>query len=340
MEFQDYYKTLGVSRDASEKEIHRAFRKLARQHHPDLNPNDAAAEARFKAINEAHEVLGDPEKRKQYDRFGADWQRYQQSGAAAQEGADFSQWFTGRPGRTRVEYHEANGSGAGDFSDFFESLFGGRTRSRAMPQRGQDQEYEVELTLEEVDRGTTRLLDLQLTDQCPVCQGGGISGGRICGNCQGAGWIARTKRLEARIPPGMPDGGRVRLAGQGGAGAFGGPSGDLYLRVRILPHPRFERDGANLRTTVEVPLYTAMLGGEVMVPGLAGQLALRIPPETQNGRTFRLRGKGLARDTAGNRGDLLARVQVVLPTGLSERERELFGQLRVARERQAAHAGD
>jgi DnaJ-class molecular chaperone len=202
MEFQDYYQTLGVKRDTSEKEIHSAFRKLARKHHPDVNPGDKAAEARFKAINEAHEVLGDPEKRKQYDRFGADWQRYQQAAGGAGQGApaDFDQWFTGRGGRARAEYRDADGAG-GDFSDFFESIFGSRARGngRARPRRGEDQEYDVEITLEEADRGATRLLELQLTDQCPVCQGSGVSNGRVCANCQGLGWVARTKRLEARI---------------------------------------------------------------------------------------------------------------------------------------------
>ena len=338
MEFKDYYQVLGVPRDASQKDIQKAFRKLARKHHPDVNPNDKAAEARFKELNEAHEVLSDPEKRQQYDRFGADWQRYQQAAQAGQAApdTDFSQWFSGQRGGPRVEYREFGGD-TGEFSDFFESLFGdragggrrGRASTRPMPQRGEDYEYGVEVSLEEADRGATRMLDLQVAEVCPTCQGAGISGNRRCPTCGGTGQLLRTRRLEARMPAGIQDGGRVRLAGQGGQGYAGGPNGDLYLVVHIRPHERFERQGADLRTTVDVPLYTAVLGGEVNVPSLNGQLALRIPPETQNGRTFRLRGKGLARaGSKGERGDLLARVNVRLPTGLTAEERELFGRLR------------
>lgn len=355
MEFKDYYQILGVARDASEKDIHKAFRRLARKYHPDINPNDAEAEAKFKEANEAHEVLGDPEKRKQYDRFGADWQRYQQAAQAGQgaPNVDFSQWYTGQAGQgggPRVEFHEFGGE-PGEYSDFFESLFGrfaggsgarGRTSPRMVPHRGEDYEYGVEITLEEADKGATRMLDLQVAEVCPTCHGTGISANHVCPTCGGSGQVLRTKRLEARIPAGVPDGGRVRLAGQGGPGFAGGPNGDLYLVVSIRPHERFERAGSDLRTAVDVPLYTALLGGEVEVPSLDGRLALRIPPETQNGRTFRLRGKGLARPQSqgGGRGDLLARVNVKLPTGLTERERELIAELRDAREARAAETGD
>lgn len=349
MEFKDYYQTLGVTRDASEKEIHKAFRKLARKYHPDINPNDKTAEARFKEINEAHEVLGDSEKRRQYDRFGADWQRYQQAAASGQGApqADFSQWFHGQPGGTRVEFTDFGTDGA-EFSDFFESLFGGqRTGARGRTtgfdyrQRGGDYEHAVEVTLEEADRGTTRTLELQVAEPCPTCGGAGVSGNQRCPTCGGAGQQLRLKRLEARIPAGVQDGARVRLASQGSPGYGGGPNGDLYLVVTIRPHPRFERAGSDLRATVDVPLYTALLGGEVAVPSLDGQLALRIPPETQNGRVFRLRGKGLRRGVGqASRGDLLVRVNVVLPTSLSERERRLFEQLRDSRAPHAARAGD
>ena len=341
MDFRDYYQTLGVKRDASEKEIRTAFRKLARQHHPDVNKDDAKAEARFKEVNEAHEVLSDPEKRKMYDRFGADWQRYQQAQAAGHNVSpdDFSQWFTGRTaggqGGPRVEYRDF-GDG-GEFSDFFETLFGrqgGTRRGRngaggPIPRRGEDQEVEAELTLEEADRGSTRMVSLQSPTVCPTCGGGGVKDHRRCPTCGGEGYTLQNRRLEARIPAGVADGARIRLAGQGGPGFAGGPNGDLYLRVRLLPHERYEREGSDLRTTVDVPLYTAILGGDATVQSLTGRLALRIPPETQNGRVFRLRGKGLARGTGGDqRGDLLARVNVVLPTGLTEHERELFERLR------------
>ena len=333
MDFKDYYRTLGVKRDASEKDIRAAFRKLARKHHPDLNKDDRQAEARFKEVNEANEVLSDPEKRKMYDRFGADWQRYQQAEAAGQNvpSEDFSQWFTGRSAGggagQRAEFRDS-----GEASDFFETLFGGARRGRngaggPVPRRGEDQEVEVELSLEEADRGTIRMLTLQTTTICATCGGTGIKEHRRCPTCGGGGYVAQNRRLEARLPAGVADGARIRLSGQGGAGYAGGPSGDLYLQVRLLPHERFEREGSDLRTTVDVPLYTAILGGEATVPALGGQLSLRIPAETQNGRIFRLRGKGLSKG-GDQRGDLLARVSVILPTGLTEQERELFARLR------------
>jgi len=326
-----------VKRDASEKEIRTAFRKLARQHHPDMNKDDKGAEARFKEINEANEVLSNPEKRKMYDQFGADWQNYQQaqgSRGGQQSGADFNQWFSGQAqgarGGTRVEYGDA-----GEFSDFFETLFGGGGRSQGRgfgqprPQRGEDQEYEIAVTLEEADRGATRGLELQSPTICAACGGNGIVEHRRCPTCGGNGTTMQSRRIEARIPAGVQEGSRIRLAGQGGPGQLGGPNGDLFLRVRLLPHERFEREGNDLRVALDVPLYTAILGGEAAVPSLGGKLALRIPTETQNGRLFRLRGKGLRRGTGDeSRGDLLARVNVVLPTGLTERERELFTLLR------------
>ena len=337
MDFKDYYKTLGLKRDASEKEIRSAFRKLAHQHHPDMNKDDKGAEARFKEINEANEVLSNPEKRRMYDQFGADWQNYQQAqGARAGQqsaGADFSQWFSaqaaGGRGGTRVEYGDS-----GEFSDFFDTLFGGgrgqgRGYGQPRPQRGEDQEYELAITLEEADRGATRGLELQSPTICGTCGGNGIVEHRRCPICGGKGTVMQSRQIEARIPVGVQEGSRIRLAGQGGSGYLGGPNGDLFLRVRLLPHERFEREGNDLRVALDVPLYTAILGGEAAVPSLGGKLALRIPAETQNGRLFRLRGKGLQRGTADeSRGDLLARVNIVLPTGLTARERDLFTSLR------------
>jgi DnaJ-class molecular chaperone len=348
MDFKDYYQALGVKRDASEKEIRSAFRKQARKYHPDLNKDDRDAEVRFKEINEAHEVLSDPEKRKKYDQFGADWQRYQQAQAAGYDPnagqPDFSQWFSGQAGGgrggPRVEYRDFGG---GEFSGFFESLFGGGRDAGAgqpRPRRGEDQEYEVGLTLEEADRGATRNLELQTSVPCATCGGSGIKEHRRCPACGGGRVVPQSRRIEARIPAGIQDGGRIRMAGQGGPGALGGPNGDLYLRVRLLPHERFEREGRDLRATIDLPLYTAILGGEVTVPTLAGKLALRIPEGTQNGKIFRLRGKGLRGGTADEaRGDLLARVSVVLPTTLTPRERELFTTLRDG-EPVAAQAAD
>ncbi len=334
MDFKDYYQTLGIKRDASEKEIRSAFRKLARQYHPDVNKGDATAEARFKEVNEANEVLSDPEKRKMYDQFGADWQRYQQAqGASPQGEADFSQWFSGQSQGGRGQRVEYTDFGDGEFSDFFETLFGGggRTRGYSQPRarRGEDHEYEVALTLEEADKGTTRGLELQTPVRCATCGGQGIVDHRRCPTCGGTGTTVQTRRIEAKIPAGVQDGGRVRLAGQGGPGYGGGPNGDLYLRIRLLPHARFQREGDDLITTIDVPLYTAVLGGETTVPALSSRLALRIPAETQNGRQFRLRGKGLRRSTSDDsHGDLIARVNVVLPTHLTNEQRELFTRLR------------
>ncbi|MDI3340202.1 MAG: DnaJ C-terminal domain-containing protein [Sphaerobacter sp.] len=337
MEFKDYYKILGVSRDADEKTIKRAYRKLARQYHPDVNKGDPRAEERFKEINEAYQVLSDPEKRAKYDRFGADWERYQQAetAGAGPTWTDFADWFTGgrRPSGARTESREA---GESVFSDFFETLFGdtlGRARSRVrQPQRGQDYEYPIKLTLREAYHGTTRRFDVQIQERCQTCGGTGLNGHGLCPTCGGSGTVSRTKTLEVRIPPGVREGSRVRVAGQGGPGVNGGPSGDIYLLVSLVPDPRFQIEGNNLRTEVEVPLYTALLGGEVVVPTLDNPVVLTIPPETQNGRVFRLRGKGMPALKGGERGDLLVRVKVVLPTRLTAEERALFERLRELQE--------
>ncbi len=343
MEFKDYYKILGVPRDADEKTIKAAYRRLARKYHPDVNKGDPQAEEKFKEINEAYEVLKDPEKRAKYDQFGADWERYQQAAGARAETTDFFEWLFGsRPGtETRYERRERAGQG---FSDFFDLLFGefgetfGRTstrerrQARQRPQRGQDYEHPVEVSLREAYHGATRRLDVKVDERCPACGGSGLNGRGICSTCQGTGFVSRTKTLEVRIPAGVRDGSRIRIAGQGGPGIGGGPPGDLYLRVVLRPDPRFELDGDNLRTEVEVPLYTAILGGEVVVPTLDRPVVLRIPPGTQNGKVFRLRGKGMPSLKSDPRGDLLARVRVVLPTDLSPEERQLFERLRELRE--------
>lgn len=337
MEFKDYYQVLGVPRDADEKQIKSAYRKLARQYHPDANPDDPNAEERFKEVNEAYEVLKDPDKRSKYDRFGQDWERYQHAEEAGQTAGaqDFASWFSGAPGGGRVHY-EYRTTGESGFSDFFETLFGdafggGRTttreRVRRQPQRGQDHEYPLEIPLRDAYHGTTRRFDIQLQERCPTCGGTGMNGRGFCMQCGGAGTIPRSKTIEVQIPAGVRTGSRVRVAGQGGQGINGGPNGDIYLRITVKPDRRFELDGNNLRTEVNVPLYTAVLGGEATVPTVDGSVALTIPPETQNGQVFRLRGKGMPPLSGGSRGDLLARVKVQLPTNLSDEERELFQQL-------------
>ena len=314
MEFKDYYSTLGVAKTASEKEIKQAFRKLARKLHPDVNPGDKAAEAKFKEINEAYEVLGDPAKRKKYDELGANWRMYEQAGAGG-AGPFAGQWNVnvGGPqggGRYRTMSQEEMEDLFGNtnpFSDFFTTFFGGgfegadaprggrtgRTRQRA----GRDVEHELELTLEDAFHGTTRRLSLQHDGQ------------------------ART--VDVRIPAGVSDGSRVRVAGEGEHGVGGAASGDLYLRVRLALHPVFERKGRDLYVKVALPLTTAVLGGEADVQTLAGKPArLRIPPLTQNGQVFRLKGFGMpAVGKTDDKGDLYARVDAQLPTQLSPEER-------------------
>jgi len=311
VEYKDYYKTLGVSKTASAEEIKKAYRKLARQHHPDVNKKPES-EKRFKEINEANEVLSDPEKRKRYDTVGPDWARFQNGGPQQQPGG--FQWvYTGQPGQDPF-----NGD-AGGFSDFFRTLFGegqadfdtgplfGRTSTRRRRAAvGADVEHEVEIALAEAYKGTERTMELRIPD----------------GN---------TRRLSVKIPAGVRDGQRIRLAGQGAPGGGGGPSGDLFLRVRVRPHPVFQRDGDDLRMELPVALHEALLGAEVTVPTLKGRVSLRIPPETQNGRVIRLAGQGMPRATGGH-GDLYVTVKVVLPTKLSEKERELVTALAASRE--------
>ncbi len=311
MEYKDYYQILGVSKNASSDEIKKAYRKLARKYHPDVNPNDSEAEARFKEINEAYEVLRDPEKRSKYDRLGANWQRYQQSGGEPGD-FDWSQWFAGAgaPGggqRVYTEYGDLDDLfGQSGFSDFFQFLFGGggragsstSSRQRSPSVRGRDLEHPVEITLEEAYQGTTRLL--QVGD----------------------------RRLEVKIPPGVTTGSRVRIAGEGEPGQGGGRPGDIYLNVQVLPHPLYERDGDDLRMKLPVDLYTMILGGEVVVPTLKGRVSLKIPAGTRTGQTFRLRGQGMPKlRQPGQFGDLYVEVEPILPTQLSEKEKELFGEL-------------
>ena len=317
MEFKDYYATLGVPKAATDKELKQAFRKLARKYHPDVNPGDKTAEAKFKEINEAYEVLGDPDKRKKYDELGANWRMYEQ--AQAHGGANpfaGGAWNVGGSGQsgfrtmTPEEMEEMFGD-QNPFSDFFTTFFGGgfsgagradaRTagpRARSRQRQGRDVEHEIELTLEDAYHGTTRRLALRHDGQ------------------------ART--VDVRIPAGVTDGSRVRISGEGETGAGGAASGDLYLRVRLAPHATFERKGRDLYVKVPVPATTAVLGGEADVPTLTGKPArLRIPAATQNGQLFRLKGYGMpAAGKPDDKGDAYARVEVQLPTNLTPKERE------------------
>jgi len=338
---RDFYEVLGVPRSASDKEVRQAFRKLARKYHPDVNPGDAQAETRFKEINRAYEVLSDAGKRKKYDRYGERWEQaeaFDQARRAGGAGGAFTQTF---------DLGDLFGRGrGGPFEGVFEAFTG-----RRGPMRGQNVEFAAEITLEEAFQGTTRLIEMQSQEACATCGGSGQIAGAVCHVCQGAGALVRPKRIEVKIPAGVQDGARVRVAGEGRAG-LGGPRGDLYVVVRVRPHSRFERRGADLITEAGVPLEDAVLGGEVEVRMLSGKhVALKLPPLTQNGRVFRLSGLGMpklsteatrrgeeAKGKGKARGDLLVRVRVVLPESLTDRERELFERLREERRKGKAEA--
>src|SRR3954447_6029348 len=329
MDFKDYYATLGVAKTATDKELKQAYRKLARKHHPDVNPGDKSAESRFKEINEAYEVLGDPEKRRKYDELGANWRQYEQ---AQQQGQGFpggSPFGAGGPGgawninmggggapggyrtMTEEEMHDLFGN-EDPFSDFFRTFFGGadpREGGRARQgratraQKGRDIEHEVELTLEEAYHGATRRVSIK--------QGG------------------HARSVDVRIPVGVKDGSRVRAAGEGESGGNGGASGDLYLRVKLKPHPVFERQGNDLHAKVAVPVTTAVLGGEAQVPTVTGAVRLKIPETTQSGQVFRLKGHGMpAVGKPDDRGDLYATVDVQLPRALTKDERAQWEKLK------------
>jgi molecular chaperone DnaJ len=323
---KDYYQILGVSRNASEKEIKQAYRHLARKHHPDLNPGDKSAETRFKEINAAYEVLSNPEKRKKYDQFGEQWEYAEQfAKTGGQEGV---RWDFGKGGTT-FEYGDLS-----DFGDIFSSLFGDSgigSRMRRGPQRGQDVESPIEVSLEEAYHGSTRVIQLQTAEPCTACGGTGRVGNRVCTICNGAGMKVIPKRLEVKIPAGVKDGSKIRITGEGGLGRAEGNKRDLYLVVKVLPHKLFERKGDDLYTEVQVPLATAVLGGEVGLPTLNGNLSLKIPPETQNGKVFRLAGKGMPQLGNTNYGNMFAKVKVVLPINLTEEERKLFERLQSLR---------
>jgi molecular chaperone DnaJ len=317
---------LGVKKNATEKEIKQAYRRLARQYHPDVNPGNKSAEATFKEINAAFEVLSDRTKRQKYDKYGDKWQYADQIEQAEREQAQY-QGFQGFP----------SGSGSYRFSgdidgldSILEEVFGGRTgrgfSRRPQPQRGQDMETTADVTLEEAYSGTQRTISLQIPEPCTACQGTGRIQNLPCSVCRGAGVVAGVKRIEVKIPAGVNTGSRVRIAGKGQPG-YGGASGDLYLNIEVRPNATFERQGDDLYVNLSVPLGVAILGGEVQVPTLKGKLALKIPAETQNGRVFRLAGQGMPHLGSSTRGDLLAKVNVVLPTRLSEKEKELFRQL-------------
>ncbi|MEO7020185.1 MAG: J domain-containing protein [Ktedonobacteraceae bacterium] len=336
MDYKDYYKVLGVTKEATGDEVKKAFRKLARKHHPDVNPGDKKAEEKFKEINEAYEVLSDVEKRKKYDTLGPNWQE--------QFGPQFNRRtsYAGPTHRTTTPNMDFDG-GATGFSDFFETLFGrtgtggtsgmsgtsARSTQENLRKRiGDNIEQPVEVTLPEAYTGASRTFNIQSTEVCSACRGTGEIGNRSCATCNGQGMLAKTKRIQVKIPAGVDNGSKIRVAGEGQPGIGGGPRGDLYLVISVKVDAQFERKGDDLSTDIDVDLTTAILGGEVPVPLPDGRkLVLTIPPETQNGRMFRLSSKGMPHLREEGNGTLFARVKVVLPMQLTAEERELFEQL-------------
>jgi curved DNA-binding protein len=306
MDYKDYYKTLGVTKSASEKEIKSAFRQLAQKYHPDKNPGDKKAEDKFKDLNEAYEVLGDPQKRAKYDQLGSSYAQWERMGKPG-GGFDFGQWASSGSGPGGGYSNLDDILGQSGFSDFFTSLFGGagqaasggRFGARRYTSRGEDIEQPVEISLEEAFTGAKRTLQKD------------------------------GRRLEVSIPAGARSGTKVRIAGEGGGGQ---PVGDLLLIVSVQPHPLFKREGDDLHTDIPVEMYTALLGGEVRVPTLNGDVLLNVPPETQGGKTFRLAGKGMPKLRQPNeRGDLYGRVVLRIPTHLTDHERQLVEELAALR---------
>ena len=346
MEYKDYYKILGVDKNASKDEIKKAYRKLARKYHPDVNPNDTEASKKFSDISEAQEVLTDDEKRKKYDQLGADWQRYQSAGGAGD--FDWSKYATGgaSAGGGQTYYYSGDwedifGEAGGGFSDFFKNIFGGfggggfsrgftqddfsagpftggRSRGTGggfggtgfgtggFGMTGQDLSAELTISLEEAYSGCTRVIDV---------------GG---------------KKMRITLDPGIKDGQTIRLKGKGGAGAQGGPAGDLYITIRVTVHPDYRREGDDLFMDVPVSVYTAMLGGDLDVQSMAGTYKLKIPPETQSGTTFRLKGRGFPKyGKAKQFGDLYVKVNIHVPKNLSREEKELVRKLAALRNEHA-----
>jgi DnaJ-class molecular chaperone len=318
---KDFYAVLGVQKGASEKEIRAAYRKLARKHHPDVNPGDKAAEAQFKQINSAYEVLSDADKRKKYDKYGDNWEHADQIEEMQRARAGGAR-FSGNGGG--FQQFDLNDLG-GVFGQFF-----GRGGGRTMTRRGGDLQQPVDVTLEEAYHGTTRMLQLLTSEPCATCGGAGEIAGATCHACGGYGEVQRPRKLEVKIPAGVANGSKVRITGEGQEGVGGGKKGDLMLVVRVRPHARFERKGDDLHEEVEVPVSVAVLGGEVEVPTMTAKVMLKIPALTQNGRVFKLGGLGMPKLGKDGKGDLHAKVRVKLPGELDDRQRKLFEELRAA----------
>jgi curved DNA-binding protein len=326
--FRDYYETLGVPRDADEKKIKAAYRKLARKWHPDLHTgkDKERAEEKFKEINEAYEVLSDTDKRAKYDRLGSNWR-------------NGDQFDPGDAGSTYYYSGDFDPADFQGFSDFFASIFGsskpgyrGTSTFYDGPMRGQDIESEIELTLEEAYHGGNKSLRLSAGKVCGECNGRGIVGRTICTTCGGTGSVSALRNIEVKIPAGVKEGSTIRLKGQGGEGSGGGPSGDLYLKVRLLPHAQFTVEGKDIEYVLTLRPDQAVLGDKVMVPTLDGSVRVTIPPGTPAGRRLRLKGKGLP-GRGGDNGDQYVKININIATDIKEEEKELYRQIRAIYEK-------
>lgn len=331
VEFKDYYKILGVPRKAKDEEIRKAFRKLAREYHPDVAKDKAGAEEKFKELNEAYEVLGDPDKRKKYDELGADWKHGSQFRPPPGWGGAQTWRTTG--GADGFEGFEFSGTG---FSDFFEQFFGSFGRRGGASgfsgvagdssQRGQDVEADLMVTLEEAVHGATRKISLRVQENCRTCGGLGVVGQGVCPVCHGRRKTANTREFTVRIPAGVSEGQKLRLAGRGEAGAGRGPAGDLYLRVRLAKHPDYRLENGRLYFDLELAPWEAVLGTEASIPTLDGSVNIKIPPGTRSGQKLRLRSKGMP-GKSGERGDLLVVTRIQVPEKISDAERRLWEHL-------------
>lgn len=313
----DYYQVLGVARDADAADIKKAYRRLARKLHPDVNPGDADAERRFKEIQEAYAVLSDTDKRAQYDAYGTvdgtpdvDFGPFRRRRGAAGGGWQDAGGF-------RVDL--GGGGGFQDLGDLFGEIFGGGRGARAAsrPTRGSDHEASVEIEFEDAVRGTSVTLPIQRQVQCQTCHGSGTANRQPCPSCHGAGSVVTTERLRVKVPEGIGDGQRVRVAGKGAEGRGGGTAGDLFVRIRVRPHPFFRRDGDHVHTTVPVTFPEAYRGAEIEVGTIHGPVRAKVPPGTSSGRTFRLRGKGVRSTKTRTYGDHLYTVQITVPKVVS-----------------------
>jgi curved DNA-binding protein len=338
LKYKDYYETLGVPRGASDADIKKAFRKLAREYHPDVAKNKKQAEEKFKEINEAYEVLGDSAKRKRYDELGSNWQ----SGADFRPPGGWESFGRGRGSRGRwsggrAEEFHFGGTG---FSDFFEQLFGsmggrgaagfgrggGFAEAEMGGARGQDIEGDILVTLDEAMRGSVRSVSVQHAVACEPCGGTGQRNRRVCPVCGGTGQVAKTESYQVKVPAGVTEGQRLRIAGRGEAGFGGGAAGDLYLRVRLARHPDFEVEDHNLIHEAEIAPWEAVLGANISVPTLNGAVSIKVPPGTQNGQKLRVRGRGLPQREGGS-GDLIVAMRVEVPKRVTESERKLWEEL-------------